>query len=314
VEQWDRSAAVYVAGAQTVVGAALCRRLGDQGFRRVLAPEPEALDLADAPAVERFFADVRPRYVFMAAGRSGGIDANRRRPATLLRDNLLVASHVFEAARRHRARKLLYLASSCCYPRDCPQPMRVEALLSGPLEPTSDAYALAKLAGIWLCRSYRREHGADFVAAIPTQTFGPGDDFSLDDSHVVAGLIRRLHDAARAGASAVTLWGSGRARREFVYADDLAEACLLVAERYSAEAPVNLGGAGEVTIAELAEVVREAVRFDGELRWDHAHPDGMPAKTLAAPELAALGWTPRTPLREGVARTYRWFVERGARA
>jgi GDP-L-fucose synthase len=299
---------VFVAGGTQLVGAAILRVLERRGQRRIVGGEGREPAYDDPAAVDAFFGGERPAYVFVAAGRTGGIGANRARPAELMRDNLEVASHVLESAHRHGVRRLLYLASSCSYPRECPQPMSPESLLSGSLEPTSEAYGVAKLAGIALCRAYRDEYGDDFVAAIPAASFGPGDEFGPEDSHVVAALLRRMHEARRDGAPAVTVWGTGKALREFIYVDDLADACVHVMERYPGEGPVNLGGGDEVSIRELAGLVREVTGYRGELRFDAERPDGAPRKVLDSSVLLGLGWRPRTGLREGLERTYEWYL------
>ena len=306
----DKDARVYVAGRETSVGAAVVRALERHGYERVVGVGKDP-DFTDAGAVDSAFAELAPYYVFVTAGRAGGIGLNQREPAGLMRDNLLVASHVLEAARRQRVRKLLYLASSCVYPRACAQPMREAALMGGPLEPTSAPYALAKLAGLTLCQAYRSEHGSPFVAAIAGDSFGPGDDFDAEDAHVVAALIGKLHRAKRASAPAVELWGTGTARRDFIFVDDLAEACLCAMERYDGPDPINLGGGGELSIAELAEAIGEVVGYRGEIRFEGTRPDGTPRKILDGGRLAALGWRRQTPMREALRRTYEWFLSEG---
>jgi GDP-L-fucose synthase len=306
----ERDARIYVAGGGTPLGQALVRALGRRGYGGLVGVGDEP-DFADAGAVDAALGTLRPHYVFVAAGRAGGIGLNRREPATLMRDNLLVASHVLEGARRHHVEKLLYLASSCTYPRGCPQPMSEDALMTGPLEPTSAPYATAKLAGLALCAAYRRQHGSPFVAAIAGDSFGPGDDFDPEDSHVVAALMGKMHRARRAGAPAVEVWGTGAPRRDFIFVDDLAEACLCVMERYDDPTPINLGGGDELSIAELAGLIREVVGYSGEIRFDRTRPDGAPRKSLDGRRLAALGWRRRTSLREALALTYQWFLETG---
>ncbi|HMH52730.1 MAG TPA: GDP-L-fucose synthase [Candidatus Acidoferrum sp.] len=306
----EKDARIYVAGSDTSIGAALVRALGRHGYEGLVGVGDDP-DFTDAGAVAHAFAALAPHYVFVAAGRSGGIGLNQREPARLMRDNLLVASHVLEASRRHRVRKLLYLASSCIYPRACAQPMREEALMTGPLEPTSAPYALAKLAGLTLCHAYRGEHGSPFVAAIAGDSFGPGDEFDAEDAHVVAALMGKMHRARRAGAPAVEVWGTGSARRDFIFVDDLAEAGLCVMERYDDPGPINLGGGGELSIAELAALIREVVGYRGEIRFDRARPDGTPRKVLDGGRLAALGWQRQMSMREALRRTYEWFRDAG---
>jgi GDP-L-fucose synthase len=300
-------ARVFVAGSDTLLGAALLDRLSDTDAELVGAP-PIVPDLADASQTEDFFAEARPEFVFVPAGKSGGIHANQAYPATLMRDNVLVAANVLHAACRFGVSRLLYLASSCCYPRLAPQPLGTESLWTGPLEPTNEAYATAKLAGLALCRAYREQHGVDFVSAIPANSFGPHDDFGPDDSHVIPGLIRRLHEAKRSGAPTFTVWGTGRARREFVYAPDLADACLVVLGHYPEGGPVNLGGGADLSIADVAYAIADVVGYRGRLCFDTSKPDGMPRKGLDSSPLRAMGWTPRTEFRDALARTYDWFL------
>jgi GDP-L-fucose synthase len=301
------AARVFVAGGETLLGAALLDRLSQTGAEIVGAPPAEP-DLTDAVQVEDFFTEVRPEYVFLTAGKSGGIHANQAYPATLLRDNVLVAANVLHAACRHGVSRLLYLASSCCYPRLAPQPLRVDLLFTGPLEPTNEAYATAKLAGLTLCAAYRRQYGVDFITAIPANSFGPHDDFSPDDSHVIPGLMRRLHEAKRAGAPTFTVWGTGRARREFVYAPDLADACLFVMGNYGEPGPINLGGGPDLSIADVAYALADVVGYRGRLVFDASKPDGMPRKGLDSSPLCALGWTPATSFHDALTRTYHWFL------
>lgn len=301
-------ARILVIGAGTLLGAALLRGLDRQRYANVGADRPGTVDLTDGGAVDRWIGEVRPEYVFLAAGKSGGILANQQRPAELMLDNLLVESHVIRSAHRHGVTKLLYVASACCYPRDAPQPMTVESLMTGPLEPTNEGYALAKIAGILLCRAFQRQHGSRLVSVIPANMFGPGDDFSPDDSHVVAALVRRMHEAREAGQPEVVLWGTGTPRREFVFVDDVADACVFLMREYDGADPVNAGGGVDLSIRELAEEVRRVVGYGGALVFDPARPDGMPRKVLDSAPLLAMGWRPRTPFRDALAVTYQWFV------
>jgi GDP-L-fucose synthase len=282
--------------------------LRSAGFERVLAPAAGELDLTEASEVQDFFSEERPEYVFFAAGKSGGIRANQTMPAVLMRDNLLAATHLIHAAHVHEVAKLLYLASSCSYPRLAPQPMRVESLLTGPVEPTNEAYALAKLAGLKLCQAYRQQYGAPFVTAIPANVFGPEDDFSPEDSHVIPGLIRRLHEARLRGQAEVSIWGTGQARREFIYARDLADACLFVMAHYDDPEPINLGCGSDLSIAETARAIADVVDYRGRLGFDSSRPDGMPYKGLDSSKLLQLGWRPETDFRTALVETYDWFV------
>jgi GDP-L-fucose synthase len=247
----------------------------------------------------------------LAAGKSGGIGANQKYPADLMLDNLLVQCQIIRSAHRHGSRKLLYFASSCSYPRSCAQPMQVDSLMTGRLEPTNEAYATAKLAGIKLCQAYRQQYGSDMISAIPGDVFGPEDDFDLDNGHVIAALMRRMHQAKMAGEPKVEVWGSGLPRREFIAADDVADAAIFLMKHYTGPAPINIGSGFEVTIRSLAELLREVVGFDGKLCFDRTKPDGMAWKALDSSALRALGWRPKTSLRDGLEETYRWFVDNG---
>jgi GDP-L-fucose synthase len=301
-------ARIYVAGGQTLIGAALLRQLAHQGFAGVCGSVDEEPDLADADDVEAFFQRRQPEFVFLAAGKSAGIAGNQKYPADLIHNNLVIAVNVIGACHRHGVHKLLYLASSCSYPRLCAQPMRVESLLSGPLEPTNEAYAVAKLAGLKMCQAYRQQYGDRFIVGIPANSFGPGDDYSPEDSHVVGALLRRMHEAKIAGRAGVSIWGTGTPRREFLYVDDLADACLFVMDRYDEWEPLNLGVGQDVSIRELAQLIRTVVGYTGELQFDTTRPDGMPLKSLDGSRLAQLGWKPRTTLREALETTYRDFL------
>ncbi len=306
----ERTGCVYVAGADTMIGAAIITALRRDGFDVVDGAGDVAVEYA--AGVRSFFERRRPQYVIVTAGRTAGIRGNQTHPADLIHDNLLVATHIIHEAWKSGTRRLMYLASSCSYPKLASQPMRPESLLTGPLEPTSQSYAMAKLAGIEMCAAYRRQHGVEFFAAITADVFGPGDDFSPEDSHVVAGLIRRMHDAKCAGASSIDIWGSGLQRREFVYADDLADACVFAMQRYTGNGPLNLGSGCDTSIAELAYAVRRVVGFDGELRFDTSKPDGMPLKILDSSELQRMGWRPSVSFLDGLDRTYRWFLDHEA--
>lgn len=302
---------VFVAGGDTLIGCAVVRAFERAGAR-VSAPSRADLSLADAAAVERHFARTRPRRVVVAAGKSGGIGLNQRAPADLMLDNLLVATSVCAAAARHEVERLLYLGSSCCYPRECPQPMRVEHLGTGPLEPTSEPYAVAKLAGMHLCAALRRQAGVRFISAIPADVFGPDSSFDAEASHVIPALIARMHAAKARNDPEIVLWGSGEPRREFLFADDLAEACVVVLERYDGEAPINLGGGTELSIREVAGMIAEVVGYSGRLTFDVSKPDGMPRKLLDSTVLHRLGWRAATPVREALERTCRAFLETSA--
>jgi GDP-L-fucose synthase len=300
---------IYVAGGDTLLGRALIDRLLASGYENLVGVPPTEPDLTRADHVEDFFHTVRPEYVLVTAGRSGGILQNCQAPADLTLDNLLVAAHVIPAAWRHGVNKLLYVASSCCYPRQAPQPLRVASLQTGPLEPTNQAYATAKLAGLRLCQAYRRQYGVPFITAIPANLFGPHDDFDPDTGHVIAALMHRLDRAQRDGVPSVTLWGTGVPRRDFLFAADAADACIFLIKHYDDEAPINVGSGYEWSIAEIADAVADVVGYRGRLTFDPTRPDGMPRKALDAAPLFALGWRPRTPLHDALAQTYAWFVQ-----
>jgi len=315
-------ARVYVAGHGGLVGSALVRALERQGGNELLVAGRAELDLRDRAAVSRWFDSRRPRQVYLAAAKVGGILANARLPVEFLDDNLRIALNVIEAARASDVERLLFLGSSCIYPRDAAQPMPERALLSGPLEPTNEAYAIAKIAGIKLCESYNREYGTDFRSVMPTNLYGPGDNFDAAGSHVIPGLLRRIHEAKRANAPSVTVWGSGRPRREFLHVDDLADACLHVmslSRETMAQATepacshLNVGTGRDLTIAELARLIAETVGYAGRLEFDTTKPDGTPRKLLDVTRVAALGWRARIGLAEGVRETYAWYVAQSDR-
>jgi GDP-L-fucose synthase len=304
-------ARIYVAGHRGMVGSALVRRLRAGGFDNLLLRTRQDLDLEVADAVQSFFERERPQYVFLAAARVGGILANSRYPADFLRENLAIQQNVIDLSHLYGVEKLLFLGSSCVYPRNAPQPIREEYLLSGPLESTNRAYAIAKIAGLELCRSYHEQYGCRFLSVMPTNLYGPEDNFDLDNSHVLPALLRKFHDAKLSGASHVEVWGSGTPRREFMHVDDLADACVFLMDRYDEPLPINIGTGSDVSIAELAELIAEVVGFSGALRFDRTKPDGTPRKLLDSTRLRALGWEPRIPLRQGIERTYDWFANSG---
>ena len=296
-----------------MVGAAIVRRLETCGSHTLVGADQQP-DWGDPLAVDSFLAQIRPDHVIVAAGRTAGIAGNQLYPADIMLDNMLVAAHIIPGAWRHGAKKLLYLGSSCTYPRNAPQPFAADALWTGPVEPTSAAYATAKLAGLRLCEAYRQQHGAEFGAAIVADVFGPGDDFSADGSgHVVSALLSRMHAARLAGAKTVTIWGSGRPRREFIYVDDLSDAALFLLRTHKGGAPINIGTGVTMSIRELANVIREIVGFEGELVFDSGRPDGAPEKWLDSAPLRALGWVPSWDFRAALEATYQWFLEHEVR-
>jgi GDP-L-fucose synthase len=300
---------IFVAGHRGLVGSAVLRRLAADGYSTVLTATREQLDLRDQAAVNYWFRANRPEYVFLVAGTVGGILANSTRPAEFIYDNMMIHATVVHASHLFGVKKLLYLGSSCIYPREAPQPMPEEALLTLPLEPTNEPYAVAKIAGIKLCESYRRQYGCDFISAMPTNLYGPHDNFDLTSSHVVPALIRKFHEARTRGERDVTIWGSGKARREFLHVDDLADACVFLMDRYSEARHINVGTGEDLTIAELAGMVRDEVYPGARLVFDTSKPDGAPRKLLDVTRLKGLGWCHRIALREGIAETYRWFTE-----
>ncbi|CAN5456790.1 GDP-L-fucose synthase [soil metagenome] len=300
---------IFVAGHRGLVGAAILRRLEGAGARHVLTATREQLDLRDQATVNDWFRANRPEYVYLVAGTVGGILANSTRPAEFIYDNMLIHATVVHAAHLFGVTKLLYLGSSCVYPRECPQPMKEEYLLSGPLEPTNEWYAVAKIAGIKLCEGYRKQYGANFISAMPTNLYGPNDNFDLTASHVLPALMRKFHNAKLAGEREVPIWGTGVARREFLHVDDLADACVFLMDHYDGERHINIGTGDELTIREAAEMIRDIVHPGAVLAFDTSKPDGSPRKLLDVTRLHELGWRHRIELREGLESTYQWFLE-----
>ena len=300
---------IFVAGHRGMVGSAIHRQLLEDGFHQVIGHSRAELDLLDRRAVREFFAQTRPSVVIDAAAKVGGILANNEQPVEFLLQNLTIKNNLIEAAADFGARKLLFLGSSCIYPKMAPQPIAEDSLLTGPLEPTNDAYALAKIAGIKLCQSYARQYGKNFISAMPTNLYGPHDNYDLRNSHVLPALIRKVHEAKQAGLGSITVWGSGQPRREFLHTDDLAKACLFLLYHYDQPDLINIGCGEDVTIRELAETVCDVLGFQGTLEFDASKPDGTPRKLLDIQKIKSLGWTPKIPLREGIADAYRWFVE-----
>ena len=305
----QKNARIYVAGHRGLVGSAIWRELERQGFSDLIGRNRSELDLLDSASVRAFYESARPEYVFVAAAKVGGILANDRQPATFLSENLQIQNNLIHGAWVGGVRKLLFLGSSCIYPKLAPQPLREDSLLTGPLEPTNQWYAVAKIAGIKMCQAYRRQHGSDFISAMPTNMYGPNDNYDLQNSHVLPALIRKFHEAKLSSEACVTCWGSGSPLREFLHADDLARACVFLMEHYSEEQFINVGFGSDVSIKELAELVREVVGFRGEIVWDTSKPDGTPRKLMDSSRLLALGWKPQIDLRTGTQSVYQDFLQ-----
>ena len=303
----DESDKIFVAGHLGMLGSAMMRRLQAEGFSNIVTRDRSDLDLADESAVAKFLAAERPTIVIVAAARVGGIKANNDFPVEFLLENLGIQNNVIRSAYESGVRKLLFVGSACIYPKFAPQPIPETSLLDGPLEPTNEAYAIAKIAGIKLCQAYSREYGANFISAMPTNLYGPNDNFDLETSHVLPALMRKAHEAKVRKDQKLIVWGTGKPRREFLHVDDLASACVLILEKYDSPEIINLGCGEDISIRELAELICDVVGFDGELAWDTTKPDGTPRRLLDVTKLHTLGWKPAIPLRDGIARTYEWF-------
>ncbi|MSU57819.1 MAG: GDP-L-fucose synthase [Pedosphaera sp.] len=308
----DPDAPIYVAGHRGLVGSAVWRELQRRGHRGLLGRTHAELDLLDTAAVQKFFATEKPAHVILAAARVGGIHANNTRPAEFIYENLQLQTNVIHAAWKSGVKKLIFLGSSCIYPREAPQPIREDALLTSALEPTNEWYAIAKIAGLKMCQAYRRQYAADYISAMPTNLYGPGDNFDLTSSHVLPALIRKFHEAKSTRAPAVTCWGTGAPLREFLHADDLARACVFLLENYSDEKIINVGSGRELTIRQLAETIARIVGFPGEIQWDTTKPDGTPRKLMDSSRLFALGWRPQVDLETGIRAAYDDFLKREA--
>ena len=312
----NKNSRIYVAGHKGLVGSAITRKLQSEGHSNLILRSHKELDLMRQADVEIFFKEEKPEYVFLAAAKVGGILANNTYPADFIYENLLVESNVIHSAYKAGVKKLLFLGSSCIYPRDCPQPMKEEYLLSGKLEPTNEPYAIAKIAGIKMCQAYNRQYGTRFISVMPTNLYGPSDNFDLETSHVLPALIRKFHEAKTSDKSrvtgdekTVTIWGTGAPRREFLHVDDLADACLFLMNHYEESEIINIGIGKDISISELAELIKEIVGFKGSIRYDRTKPDGTLRKLLDVSKLRALGWQPKVCLREGIERTYGWYVK-----
>jgi GDP-L-fucose synthase len=306
----DLHSKIYVAGHRGLVGSALWRELQRQGYQQLIGKTRQELDLLDTAAVNAFYQKEKPEYVFVAGAKVGGIQANAQQPAAFLYENLQIQNNLIDGAYRAGVKKLLFLGSSCIYPKLAPQPLKEEYLLSGPLEPTNQWYAVAKIAGIKLCQAYRRQHRCDFISAMPTNMYGPNDNYDLQTSHVLPALIRKFHEAKQAQTPKVICWGTGQPLREFLYADDLGQACLFLMQHYSEEQFINVGYGSDLTIKELAEMVQRVVGFSGEIFWDTSKPDGTPRKLMDSSRLFALGWRPKVDLETGIRLAYQDFLQK----
>lgn len=305
----ELDAKIYVAGHRGMVGSAIVRELERQGYRRIIGRSSSELDLTDQNAVSHFFAEVQPDYVILAAAKVGGIHANQTYPADFIFQNLAIQNNVIHQSHLHQVKKLLFLGSSCIYPKMAPQPLREDSLLTGPLEPSNEAYALAKISGLRMCAFYRQQYGCDFISAMPTNLYGPHDNFNLQTSHVLPALIRKFHEAKVESSQEVTLWGSGTPLREFLYVDDLAQACVFLMKNYSQEEHVNIGTGVDLSIKDLAYKIAQVIGFQGEIIHDLSKPDGTPRKLMDVSKLADLGWRAKTSLDEGIPLAYQWFLE-----
>jgi GDP-L-fucose synthase len=305
----EKDSKIYIAGHRGLVGSAIWHRLETEGYNNLILKTSKELDLTRQIAVERFFKKEQPEYVFLAAAKVGGIYANNTYPAEFIYNNLAIQCNVIAAAYRFGVKKLLFLGSSCVYPRDCPQPMKEEYLLSGYLEPTNEPYAIAKIAGIKMCQSYNRQYGTNFISVMPTNLYGPRDNFDLKNSHVLPALIRKFHEAKLNKKESVEVWGTGTPRREFLYVEDLAEACVFLMENYNESAIINIGTGKDITIKELAETIKDIIEVESKIVWDTTKPDGMPQKLLDISKLTSLGWNAKTSLRGGIKMTYEWYLQ-----
>lgn len=304
-----KNSKIYVAGHKGMVGSAIHRYLEQEGYENIVVRTRSELDLLNSQAVDAFFEEEEPEFVFLAAAKVGGIHANSTYPAEFIFQNLSIQCNIIDASYRAGVEKLLFLGSSCIYPKLCPQPIQEESLLSGYLEPTNEAYAIAKIAGIKMCQSYRQQHGCNFISAMPTNLFGMNDNFHPENSHVVAALIRRFHEAKLAGSKEITIWGTGKPKREFLYVDDLAEACVFLMKHYNESSHINVGTGLEISIREFAEVIREVVDVDVKLIFDHSKPDGMPRKVMDVSRINQMGWKAETSLKSGLKKVYDWYCQ-----
>lgn len=304
-----KTSKIYIAGHKGLVGSTLVRSLKDKGYNNLITKERKELDLVDQMAVEIFFKTNKPEYVFLAAAKVGGILANKERPAEFIYENLMIASNIINSAYRHKVKKLLFLGSSCIYPRSAPQPLKESYLLSSPLEKTNEAYAIAKIAGLKLCEFYNQQYGTNYIAAMPTNLYGPNDNFDLTNAHVLPALIRKFHEAKLKGDNSVALWGNGQPKREFLHVNDLAEALIFLMNKYNGEEIINIGCGQDLSIRELAKKIKAITGYQGKIVWDKNKPNGTPRKLLDISKINKLGWKPKISLEQGLLDTYRWFIE-----
>ncbi len=305
----NKGSKIYVAGHRGMVGSSLCRALTQAGYSNIIKRTREELDLTDQLSVRNFFDKERPEYVFLAAAKVGGIYANDKYSADFIRENIIIEANIIDSAYRSGVKKLLFLGSACVYPKRTPQPIKEEYLLTGELEPTNEAYALAKIAGIKMCQAYNKQYGTNFISVMPTNLYGEGDNFDLENSHVIPALIRKFHEAKEAGLCDVVVWGTGAPTREFLYVDDLAEACIFLMNNYSSSEIINIGLGEDVSIKDLANMVKDVVGYGGEIRFDATKPDGTPKRQLDVSKIHALGWRHSTELRKGLVKTYEWYKQ-----
>jgi len=305
----DKGSKIYIAGHTGLVGSALLRELKKDGYTNIIIKTREELDLVSKIEVDKFFLEEKPEYVFLAAAKVGGIVANGTYPADFIRDNLMIESNVIDSAYKNKVKKLLFLGSSCIYPKDAPQPIKEEYLLRGELEPTNKAYAVAKIAGIVMCQSYNKQYGTNFISVMPTNLYGENDNFDLESSHVLPAMIRKFDDAKKNNSKEVVLWGTGSPKREFLYVDDLANACVFLMNYYDNVEIINIGTGEDLSILELANTIKNCIGFNGDISWDSSKPDGTPRKLLDISKIKSLGWSPKTNLIDGINRTYSWYKD-----
>ena len=305
----NKNSKIYVAGHRGLVGSAIVRNLQSEGYTNIITRTHSELDLTDQQSVRRFFEEEKPEYVFLAAAKVGGIHANNTYPADFIYDNLMIECNVIKAAHDFNVKKLLFLGSSCIYPKMSPQPIKEEYLLSGYLEPTNEAYAIAKIAGLKMCQYFKKQYGDNFISCMPTNLYGPNDNFDLQNSHVLPALIRKFHEAKVEDKPYVEIWGTGTPRREFLYVDDMADACVFLMKNYDGEETVNIGTGNDITIKELAEITKEVIGYEGELKFDTSKPDGTPRKLLDVSKLNELGWKYKVELKEGITKVYKWYLK-----